>query len=149
MSKTRVRVLFQCAVMLCLAAPLNGVLPAQEGFGATARISARPLTSGVDSGKVILAVKITGIPEIGLRGLSGEKVVVVDELGRRYTLFGIATGRSRKPATSLVVTYLQPPPENLADRQYLFLVAPGSRTYELQVGTLKPIRVTPLVEVPR
>ena len=146
MSKACVRVLSQCAVMLCFAAPLNGVLPAQEVFGATARISARPLTSGVDSGKVILAVKMTGIPETGLRALSREKVVVVDERGRSYTYVGIVTGRSTPPATSLVATYLQSAPENLADRHYLFFVAPGSRTYELQVGTLKPIRVTPLVD---
>ena len=148
MSKACMQVLFQCTVMLCVAAPLNGVLLAQEGFGATARISARPLTSGVDSGKVILAVKITGIPETGLRGLSREKVVVLDELGKRYTFSGIASGRSSTPTTSLVAMYL-PAPENLADRQYLFFVMPGSRTFELHVGTLKPIRVTPLVEVPR
>jgi hypothetical protein len=146
MSKACVRVLFQCAAMLCFAAPLNSVLPAQEVFGATARISARPLTSGVDSGKVILAVKMTGIPETGLRALSREKVVVVDERGRSYTYVGIVTGRSTPPATSLAATYLQPAPENHADRHYLFFVAPGSRTYELQVGTLKPIRVTPLVD---
>jgi hypothetical protein len=146
MSKACIRILFQCAVMLCVAAPLKGVLPAQEAFGATARISARPLPSGVDSGKVILAVKMTGIPETGLRFLSREKVVVVDERGRSYTYVGIATGRSTAPATSLVATYLQPAPENLADRQYLFFVAPGSRTFELQVGTLKPIRVTPLAD---
>jgi hypothetical protein len=122
MSKACIHVLILCTAMLCVAAPLSGVLPAQEVFGATARISARPLTSGVDSGKVILAVTMTGIPETGLRALSREKVVVVDERGRSYTYVGIATGRSTPPATSLVATYLEPAPENLADRQYLFFL---------------------------
>lgn len=149
MSRACTHLLFECAFMLSIATPVIGVLPAQEGFRAAARIALRPLTrSGPDSGKVMLSVKVSGIPEVALRAfLSRDKVVVVDELGRSYTAFGYAIAGPPKPAASLVAAYLQPPAENLADRQYIFIVAP-SRTYELRFSTLKPVRITPVVAFP-
>ena len=141
--------LFQCALMLCIAGPVIGVLPAQAGFSATARIAARPLTSGSHSGKLILSVKISGIPEFALRLLKRDPIIVVDEVGRMSTLAGVAIGPSETPVTSVVAMHLQPAPENIAERQYFFFVAPGSRTFELRVGTLKPLRITPLVGFPR
>jgi hypothetical protein len=134
----------QCALLLCLAEPVIGGLPAQASLSATARIAARPLTSGSDSGKLILSVKISGTLD-----LKRDQVIVVDEAGRISTLLGVAIRPSATPLTSLVTTYLPPAPKNVTERQYLFFVAPGSRTFELRVGTLKPLRITPLVESPR
>ena len=137
------------AVVLSVAVLSSGGANAQEPLGATARISSRPITQpGVDSGKVFVSIKINGIPEIGLRSLTREQVVLVDAFGRRYTPFGYAIRASRTETKTLLATYLTPPAERLADREYLFLVAQGLNVFEVRVANLNPLRVVALPSRP-
>lgn len=150
MRRPCLKLLFRSALLIGASPVLTTVLEAQQPFGATARISSRVLTViGADSGKVMLALKLSGIPEIGLRNLKREQVVLVDDRGRSYTPSMMAVGSPVARPTSLLAAYMQPPQENLADRQYIFFVPPGSRTFELRVGTMKPVSITPVIGFPR
>jgi hypothetical protein len=116
---------------------------AQDTLVATARMSARPFTRpGADSGKFIVSVRISGIPEFGLRTLSTVQIVLVDGLGGRYTPFGysVKPGMQR---VGLLAALTAPQAERLVDREYIFFVAPGLMTFELRIAGLKPVRVVP------
>ena len=124
---------------------------AQEAVVATARLSAFPSTrAGVDSGKFFLSLKLKGIPEVALRGISLDQIVLVDQEGRAYTpsLYTIPTTALERK--SFLAGYLAQANERLADRQYMFMVAPGSQTFELRVANMKPVSVAAsLVGFPR
>ena len=124
----------------------SGSLSAQEPLIATARMSLRPLTRpGADSGKFVVSVKISGIPEFGLRALGPGDLVLVDGLGRRYTPFGYSVNAEGIRPKGLLAAFTTPSAEKLGDRHYLFFVSPGLMTFELRVAGLKPVRIVPTI----
>jgi hypothetical protein len=144
MYRTCTRLVIQTALSLCTAASLPSAgLNAQQTLAATARISSSPNTRpGADSGKYFLSLEISGIPDIASRGLNLGQILLVDEAGRAYTPSGIGWRPGRTEKTSRVAAYLGTA-KNTSRPTYLFVVAPGSRTFELRVTGLKPVRVTP------
>src|SRR5262245_7199856 len=80
----------QVALGISIAASFpSGSLSAQQTLVVTGRLSSRPLTRpGADSGKFLVSVTISGIPEIALRTLGPGQIVLVDGLGGRYTPIG-------------------------------------------------------------
>ena len=146
MSSVSFRLLGLASLVFTTASlPLKSV-NAQGPLAVTARMSPSPSTrAGADSGKHFVSLKISGIPEIGLRALRLDQVVLVDAFGRSYTPIGVAVeARSTEPK-NLLVTYTTPPMERIADRQYLYMVAPGLNAFEVRVANLKPIRVVATV----
>ena len=144
MSRACTRLVIQATLSLCTIASLpTGGLSAQQTLAATARISPHPSTRpGPDSGKHFLALEISGIPEIASRGLGLAQILLVDESGRAYTPSGIGWRPRGKEQTSLVASHLGIA-NNTSRPMYLFVVAPGSRTFEVRLAGLKPVRVTP------
>jgi len=142
MSRARTRLVIQAAISLCTVASLpSGALNAQQTLVATARMSPRTLTAGPDSGKSFLSIQLSGIPEIALRTLKLDQLLLVDSAGRAYTPSGIGYRYVRTEQTSPVAAYLGTA-KNTGKPEYWFLVAPGSRTFELRVAGLKPVRVS-------
>jgi hypothetical protein len=141
------RLFQQVALVMVTTALLPAArLGAQETLVATARMVSRPLTRpGADSGKFMVSVKISGIPEVGLRTLGPGQVVLVDGLGRTYTpsAFTVSVGATQ-PQT-LLAAYMTPPADRLADRHYIFFVAPGLMTFEIRVAGLKSVRIVPTI----
>jgi hypothetical protein len=141
------RLLQRVALGISIAAllPLRS-LGAQEALVVTARMSSRPLTQlGADSGKFMVSVRISGIPEFGLRTLGAGQIVLVDGLGRRYTPIGYTVSADRIQPKGLLAAFTPPPAERSDDRQYLFVVSPGLMTFELRVAGLKPVRMVPTI----
>jgi hypothetical protein len=69
----------------------------------SARMSSHPIARpGPDSGKFLLALKISGIPEVGLRGLKPDQLMVVDAEGRAYNAFGSGYSVSDKTPASIL-----------------------------------------------
>jgi len=142
MTRACTRFVIQAAISLCTVALLpSGALNAQQTLVATARMSPRALKTGPDSGKYLLSLQISGIPEVALRSLKHDQLLLVDSAGRAYTPSGVGYRTVRTEQTSPVAAYLGTS-KNTAKPEYWFLVAPGSRTFELRVAGLKPVRVS-------
>ena len=149
MSNASTRLLTLVALVLTTALLPSGSVSAQGPLVATARMSSSPMTrAGVDSGKLIVALKISGIPEIALRYLRLDQIVLVDAFGRAYTPRGVAISARGVEPKPLLAALSPPPAERLADRQYMFLVAPGLNTFEVRVANLNPVRVVASVTGP-
>jgi len=149
MNRTCTRLVIQTAIALCTAASLPSVsLSAQQTLAATARISPRPNTRpGADSGKYFLSLEISGIPEVASRALNLDQILLIDEAGRAYTPSGIGWRPIGKDQASRVAAHLGTAYDT-SRPMYLFVVASGSRTFELRLAGLKPVRVTPSVVGP-
>ena len=149
MSRACTRLVIPTVLSLCTVASLpSGVLSAQQTLAATARINPHPNTRpGVDSGKHVLSLEISGIPEVASRGLNLHRILLIDEAGRAYTPSGIGWRASGKEQTSLLAAYLGTA-QNTSKPWYFFLVDPGSQTFELRVPGLKPVRVNALMVRP-
>ena len=147
MSGTCTRLAIQAVLSLCTVASLpTGALEAQQTLSATARMSPHPsIRPGADSGKHYLSLDISGIPEVASIGL--DQMLLVDEAGRAYKPSGFGWRTTGKETTSLVAAYLGTA-KNTSRPSYFFVVAPGSRTFELRVAGLKPVRVTPSIVGP-
>jgi|SRR5688572_4654645 hypothetical protein len=142
MSRARTRRLTQAALVLGTLALLpSGAVSAQGPLVATARLSSRPMRIGADSGKFLVSLKISGIPEVALRALRPDDILLVDEAGRAYTPSAVSVEFRGKEQETFLTLYTRSTSERLADRQYLFMVPPGSRSFELRVANLKPVRV--------
>lgn len=128
------------AFMAFAATTLPGTLEAQGDVKVSAWISARPLSAaGNDSGKFVLKVKVSGIPEGAVRGLRTDQIVLRAESGRIYLPFG---GPVRIPSTasaSVVAHFYQV--EAKSAGQYFFLVRPGDLRYELWLPGRRPVSV--------
>ena len=149
MSNVSTRLLTLVALVVTTALLPSGSVSAQGPLVATARMSSSPMTrTGVDSGKLMVALKISGIPEIGLRYLRLDQIVLVDAFGRAYTPLGVGISARGAESKPLLTAWSAPQAERLADRQYLFLVAPGLNTFEVRVANLKPVRVVASVTGP-
>ncbi|CAG0977250.1 hypothetical protein GPROT1_02017 [Gammaproteobacteria bacterium] len=150
MSRAFARAGIQAAVALCLGAPLpSGVLKAQPSVVVvSARMSSHPIARpGPDSGKVILALTISGLPEVGRRGLQLDQLLVVGAEGRAYSAFGIGYSAREKTPASILAQYTRTVPQG--EPQYFFVVSPGSGAFELRVPTLRPVRFNASLMGPR
>jgi hypothetical protein len=143
MSSVSSRILCWVALALSAIALLPSKdLRAQDALVAKACVSARPLArSGADSGKFLVLVMISGIPEIGLRSLG--QMVLADPTGRTYAPYGYSIETNESASRSLLAAYPTPPAQPRSERQYLFLVAPGLMAFELRIPGLKPTSVAP------
>ena len=129
------------AVSVMSLAPSRGS-GAQAALVAKACVSSRPLaTSGADSGKFVVLVRLSGVSAFAQRSLP--QIVLADPTGRTYAPFGVAVEGNELENRSLLAAYKTPTAQRLSERQYFFLVAPGLMAFELRIPGLKPVSVAP------
>ena len=143
MSSVSSRISSWVVVALSVIALLpSGDVHAQDALVAKACVSARPLpSSGVDSGKFVVSVRISGISEFALRNL--RQIALVDPTGRTYGPYGIALESNELENRSLLAAYTTPLMQRRPERQYLFLVSPGLMAFELRIPGMKPVSLAP------
>ena len=140
MTKLAARFANRLALMSLAAALLPGMLEAQGNAKVSAWISARPLTAaGSDSGKVVLAVRISGLSEAEARSLKGDQIVLRAASGRVYLPFGAPPPIPSTASASVVAQFYQV--EAKSAGRYLFLVRPGDLRYELWLPGRSPMSV--------
>ena len=120
-----------------------------QGLVVTARMNPRPLTHpGADSGKFMVIVRFNGMPEIGLRAIALNPIVLVDGLGRSYTPVAYVGGVGGTQPRDVFAAYTSANAERFRDRQYIYFVSPGLMTFEIRIAGLKPVRITPTLTTP-
>ena len=126
------------AVTTFAAALSAGSLGAQGSVKVSAWISARPITAaGNDSGRVVLALTISGMTEVAVRSLKSDQIVLRAESGRVYLPFGAPSPIPSTASASVVAHFYQV--EANSTGQYLFLVRPGDLQYELWLPGQRPV----------
>ena len=126
------------AGLLLCSMPLRAQAPVE----AAARVSLRSVTNaGVDSGKVLLALTITGQSETAQPTFRLDQLVLRDEQGRRYAPQGVAHRARGKALFMLPAANVGAASEVVAEREYLFLVPAGGQRYELLLPRVNPVSV--------
>ena len=124
--------------LLTFASGLSaGTLSAQSDVKVSAWLSSKPITVGKDSGKAVLALRISGITEAALRGLKSDQIVIRAESGVLYHPFGAPSQVPSTASASVVAHFYQA--EAKSAGEYLFLVPPGGFRYELWLAGHRPV----------
>ena len=131
----------RCANRLALVtfavALSSGTMAAQGDVKVSAWMSGRPITTGADSGKVVLVLKISGISDAAVRNIKPDQVVLRAESGRVYLPFGVPSPIPSTASASVVATFYRV--EVKSAGQYFFLVRPGGFRYELWLPGHRPV----------
>ena len=126
------------ALVTVAGALSSGTLEAQGDVKVSAWISSRPITAaGADSGKVVLAVKISGMTEVALRSLKPDQIALRSESGRVYSPFGSPSPIPPAASANVVAHFYRA--EASSAGQYFFLVRPGGFRYELWLPGRRPL----------
>lgn len=126
------------AVMTLAAALSAGTVGAQGNVKVSAWIGAKQITTpGNDSGKVVLALQVSGIPQGAIRSLKADQIVLRAESGRVYLPFGAPAPIPSTASASVVANFYQV--EARSAGQYFFLVRPGELRYELWLPGHRPV----------
>ena len=126
------------ALMVFAAALSSGTAGAQGNVKVAAWIGARPFTApGNDSGKVVLALKLSGNAEATARRFRADQIVLRAESGRVYLPFGAPHPISSTASANVVAYFYQD--EAKSAGQYFFLVRPGELRYELWLPGHRPV----------